>query len=117
MKFAKIFFAATIFAAALAARSDSAGLKSEFANPPADSLPRTWWHWIDGNVTKSGITADLEAMRKAGIGSATILDITSDLPRGPVKTLSPEWYGLVNHAVKEAARLGMKITVHNCPGW
>ena len=117
MKFAKIFFAAAVFAAALAARSDSAGLKSEFANPPADSLPRTWWHWIDGNVTKSGITADLEAMRKAGIGSATILDITSGLPRGPVKTLSPEWYGLVNHAVKEAARLGMKITVHNCPGW
>ena len=82
-----------------------------------ESLPRTWWHWIDGNITEEGITADLEAMRKVGIGSATILDITSGLPKGPVKTLSPRWYELVNHAVKEAERLGMEITVHNCPGW
>lgn len=101
----------------LAMAENSDNLKSGFKSPPVESLPRTWWHWIDGNITEEGITADLEAMRKVGIGSATILDITSGLPKGPVKTLSPRWYELVNHAVKEAERLGMEITVHNCPGW
>ena len=41
-----------------------------FAAPPAAARPHVWWHWMNGNVTKAGITADLEAMAKAGIGGA-----------------------------------------------
>ena len=28
--------------------------------------------WIDGNVTREGITADLEAMQRAGIGGVML---------------------------------------------
>jgi hypothetical protein len=28
----------------------------------------TWWHWLDGSVTREGITADLEAIQRAGLG-------------------------------------------------
>lgn len=92
-------------------------IKSGFANPPTESLPRAWWHWINGNISKEGITADLEAMHKMGLGSATILDVSCSHFTGDVETLSPKWYEYVNFAINEAARLGMEITVSNCPGW
>ncbi len=31
----------------------------DFRNPPASASPHTWWHWMNGNVTKEGITDDL----------------------------------------------------------
>src|SRR5258708_24092473 len=45
-------------------------LAAGFANPPSSARPHTWWHWCNGNISKDGITADLEAMKKAGIGRA-----------------------------------------------
>jgi len=95
-----------------------------FANPPADARPQTWWHWMNGNVTKEGITADLEAMARIGIGGAQIFNAAQhdDLlrhtePPGPIKTLSPEWMALTQHAIREAERLGLELAIHNCPGW
>src|SRR5436309_1865897 len=41
-------------------------LERGFADPPASARPHTWWHWINGNVTPEGITADLEAMQRVG---------------------------------------------------
>ncbi|NLG13209.1 MAG: hypothetical protein GX561_03250 [Lentisphaerae bacterium] len=93
------------------------GLEEGFQSPPMNARPQTWWHWIDGNITRDGITKDLEAMAKVGLGGATILDITGPAPSGPVKTVSPEWFGLVQHAIVEARRLGLEISLHNCPGW
>ncbi len=39
-------------------------LDQGFANPPAGARPHTWWHWMNCNVTREGITADLEAMAR-----------------------------------------------------
>lgn len=58
----------------LAARSEDK-LEQDFANPPADARPQTYWHWMNGNVTKEGITADLEAMARIGIGGAAIFNV------------------------------------------
>ena len=43
-------------------------LPSSFVHPPSSAKPQVWWHWVNGNVSKPGITADLEAMKRAGIG-------------------------------------------------
>ena len=43
-------------------------LEEGFKNPPESALPRTWWHWTNSNVTKEGITKDLEWMKRVGIG-------------------------------------------------
>jgi hypothetical protein len=40
----------------------SDALERGFLDPPAAARPRVWWHWMNGNVTKEGITADLEWM-------------------------------------------------------
>src|SRR5262245_3546300 len=44
------------------------GLEQGFDTPPDEAKPRVWWHWMNGNISKEGITADLEWMKRAGIG-------------------------------------------------
>jgi hypothetical protein len=79
--------------------------------------PHTWWHWMNGNVTKAGITLDLEAMARVGIGGFQNFDAGTGIPKGPVVYLSSEWLELKKHAISEANRLGLEFTMHNCPGW
>ncbi len=88
-----------------------------FSKPPSSAKPHTWWHWMNGNVTREGITLDLEAMARAGIGGFQNFDAGTGIPKGPVQYLSPEWLELKRHAINEADRLGLEFTMHNCPGW
>ncbi|MDH7571810.1 MAG: glycosyl hydrolase, partial [Armatimonadota bacterium] len=92
-------------------------LAAGFTRPPDSAKPHTWWHWMNGNATREGITADLEAMRRVGVGGAQIFNVDCGITPGPVKIMSPEWRALMQHAFAEAARLGLEICVHNCPGW
>ncbi len=93
----------------------------EFQNPPRGAKINTWWHWLDGNITKEGITKDLEAMKAQGIVQATILNVglfdDRDFGVQRVKFGSGEWFGMFNWALKEADRLGIKLGAHNCDGW
>ena len=95
--------------------SDS--LRAGFTNPPASAKVRTWWHWLNGNISKEGITADLEAMQRVGIQEAQIFNGDMGYPEGPVTYLSPEWLELFKFAVQEAQRLGLEIGFHNGAGW
>src|ERR1700723_1528160 len=45
-------------------------LRNGFTDPPNVARPRVWWHWLNGNITKEGITLDLEWMKRIGIGGA-----------------------------------------------
>lgn len=92
-------------------------LGSNFQNPPDSAKPQTWWHWVDGNITREGITADLEAMKHVGLGGAQLFDVSANLPAGPVAYGSAEWRSLVKHALEEACRLGLDMGIHNCAGW
>ncbi len=85
---------------------------------PADSLrPWVYWVWMDGNLSREGITADLESMKHAGIGGAIIMEVNVGIPQGPVKFMSPEWRRHFGHAIAEAQRLGLEITLITGPGW
>ena len=92
-------------------------LEAGFLNPPDSARPQTWWHWMNGNITKAGITADLEAMKQIGLGGATIVNVDCGIPRGPVSFMSPEWRDDFKFAVQEANRLGLELCVENCAGW
>src|SRR5208283_6058841 len=74
---------------ACAASADS--LENGFRNPPESAKPQTWWHWMNGNITKAGLTADLEAMKQIGLGGATIVNVDCGIPRGNVPFMSAEW--------------------------
>ncbi len=66
-------------------------LQANFLNPPDSAKPQTWWHWMNGNVSKQGITADLEAMQRVGVGGFEAFHVTDGVPAGPVGYLSDEW--------------------------
>ena len=83
-------------------------LAAGFRTPPASVRPHTWWHWMNGNVTKEGITADLKAMKQVGIGGAQMFTVDQDIPAGPAKYAGPKWRALTAFAVKEASRLGLE---------
>ncbi len=89
-------------------------LENNFLNPPEATKPRCYWYWMYGQVSREGITRDLEAMKRVGIGEGYIGIIEGG---DKVKALSDEWWGLVEHAVREGTRLGVDIGLFNCPGW
>lgn len=114
--------AAFLFLSAIAGAAFAAGdMAAEFASPPPAAKPHVWWHWMAGNVTKSGITADLEAMADAGIGGAIMFDAGLGtrwgVPEGPIVFNTPEWYAMVKFAASEAKRLGLELGMANCSGW
>lgn len=76
-----------------------------------------YWEWMNGNISKEGITKDLEYMKDAGIESAFIFDAWVGVDRGPVDFGSREWVEAVRHACKEAKRLGITLGLHNSPGY
>ncbi|MDR0901561.1 MAG: hypothetical protein LBM92_02195, partial [Opitutaceae bacterium] len=92
-------------------------LESGFDAPPGSARPLTWWHWISGNVTKAGITADLTAMKDAGIAGVQLFDAGIYLPPGPVRYGTDNWHDHVHFAIREAARLGLDVSLMNTPGW
>jgi hypothetical protein len=105
------------FAATTTARPQATdALRSGFETPPDEAKPRTWWHWVSGNISKEGITLDLEAMKRVGIAEAQVFNVDQG-PTGPVRTLSPEWNELTKFAIQEADRLGIELAFENCAGW
>jgi hypothetical protein len=113
-----VLFAVVVLALCGAIRASSEDeLVRGFRNPPPSARPHTWWHWINGNITKEGITADLEAMKRVGIGGAQIFNVEVGVPAGKVPFMSPTFREMIRHAAKEANRLGLELCVHNCAGW
>ena len=116
---------ATLAAALPATAADNHGdaildaLAPGFQSPPPAARPWVYWFWNNGNVTSNGITADLEAMRRAGIGGVLIMDVVERFapPRGTAEFMNPEWQNLFEFSVQEAGRLGLEINMANGPGW
>lgn len=92
-------------------------LAAEFRTPPDSARPLTWWHWLNGTITRDGITADLEAMKRAGLGGCYLFNCGGRMPEGDVRFLQPKWLEMMDHTLREAERLGLKFGVHNCDGF
>lgn len=92
-------------------------LEDGFNNPPNEAKARTWWHWLNGHISKKGITADLEAMKQVGIQEFQLFNVALNFPKGPVNYLSDEWLDLFHFAAKEAKRLDLEMAFHNSAGW
>jgi len=55
-----------------------------FARPPQSARPWVYWFPLDGNLSREGITADLEAMQRVGIGGVLYMETAQGTPTGPV---------------------------------
>ena len=92
-------------------------LEEGFRQPPDSARPWVYWFPLDGNITSNGITADLEAMKRVGIGGALYMETAFGTPPGPASFAGPLWRNLFKHLLAEASRLGIKVNVNNDAGW
>ena len=95
--------------------------EGEFRNPSVANRPETYVFLIGGNVAKPGITADFEAIKDAGIAGILLFHGQYGKPwpgvSPQIKCLSESWDGLVRFVADECQRLGLSLSMHNCPGW
>ena len=97
--------------------------QTAFLHPDRIYYPETWFHFINTNIRREGITKDLEAIAASGIqGVQFFHGQQGDTKEWPgteehVKCLSPEWEELVKHTAEEAHRLGLRFSLQTCPGW
>ena len=56
-------FALALTGCALARAAAADSLAETFRTPPPTARPLVWWHWINGNITREGITAWGSAVR------------------------------------------------------
>jgi hypothetical protein len=95
-------------------------LETGFLNPPDGAKPRVWWHWMNGNITKEGIRADLEWMHRVGIGGFQNFDAALNTPQIVKKRLvymTPEWKDAFRFTAKLADSLGLEMAIAGSPGW
>ena len=114
--------AAAVSAASVSAAgpADNGTLEQRFEQPGASARPRVWWHWIDGNVTREGISRDLEWMKRIGVAGFQLFDVGRGYPalvEHPVSFMSPAWLDDIRFAASEADRLGLEMTIASADGW
>ena len=110
-----ILVASCVLLAAAWARGGD--LAEEFGSPPAAARPWVYWFWLNGNINREGITADLEAMKRVGIGGVLIMEVDQGAPKGPARFGSPQWRELFKFVCCEAHRLGLEVNMNNDAGW
>ena len=80
-------------------------LKQGFRNPSDACKPHTFWHWMNGHVTRESITRDLEDMKRIGLGGFMLWNTHEGIPKGPVKYASQQWWELLEHTMSEAEEI------------
>ncbi len=92
-------------------------LATNFASPPDSARIWVYWFWLNSNITREGITADLEAMKRVGIGGVLIMEVDQGAPVGPVAFMGDQWREMFKHMTAEASRLGIEVNMNNDAGW
>ena len=102
------------------AQEPSTTFEKSFLSPPDSARPRTWWHLTGGNVTKEGITKDLEWMKRVGIAGFQLADVSYGSGQSVENKLmfgTPEWLDAVRFAATEADRMNLEMAIFSSAGW
>ena len=95
----------------------------DFQNPPQDAQIRVWWHWMDSNISKEGIKADLDWMKATGIGGVQQFDAGGTMMGGGqsiverLPYMQDGWKDAFRYAIDYADQLGMEVAIASAPGW
>ena len=116
----KAFWLGCLFSVVTPTLCAQSTMEEQFVHPPDTAKPRVWWHWLSGNVTQEGITADLEWMHRVGIGGFQMFDGDLSTPRfvdHPLTWMTPEWKAAWHHSAAEADRLHLEMGMAASGGW
>ncbi|MEN8201175.1 MAG: glycosyl hydrolase [Bacteroidota bacterium] len=92
-------------------------IQEGFITPADTNTLWCYYYWIEDDISKEGITKDLEAMKEFGLGTVLIGNINPPEENGPVPLFSDAWWDAMVHVVEEGHRLGIDVGMFNCPGW
>lgn len=88
-----------------------------FKHPQDNARTKVWWFHGETETTKEGITADLEAFKRMGIGGVVYYDQSHGKAENALKGFSAEWWTMFRFAAAEAKRIGLTFEVHISNGY
>ncbi|MGQ7947306.1 glycosyl hydrolase [Flavobacterium sp. WC2509] len=92
-------------------------IRSEFAQGSDSARTKLWWFHGETETTKEGITADLEAFKREGVGGVVYYDQQHGKGEHALAAFSPIWWGMFRFAASEAKRLGLTFETHLSNGY
>jgi hypothetical protein len=119
MMIRKIFCALLISYIFLQCSQPAADLQPAWPEITRETKPWTRWWWHGSALTKEGITAEMEAYKKAGLGGVEITPIygVHGYEDKFVNYLTTQWMELLMHTLKEGERLDLGIDMATGTGW
>ncbi len=88
-----------------------------FSVPQDTCRTKVWWFHGETETTREGITADLEAYKKAGVGGVVYYDQVHKPTDKALDAMSPEWWNMLKFAAKEAKRIGLTFEINISNGY
>ena len=97
-------------------------LTEGFRNPGKEVRPRAYWDWLNGDVSKAGLTLDLEEAKAKGLGGLLMWDTQAMINPNGLIPAGPSFMGnesveAILHSMKEAARLDLDLGLVCASGW
>lgn len=88
-----------------------------FENVQDSARTKAWWFHGETETTKEGITADLEAYKKAGVGGVVYYDQTHWKMENALPAFSAGWWEMLRFSAEEAKRLGLTFELNISNGF
>lgn len=92
-------------------------IRSEFSQPSNAARTKLWWFHGETETTREGITADLEAFKREGVGGVVYYDQQHGKGEHALPAFSKEWWNMFRFAAAEAKRLGLTFETHLSNGY
>lgn len=90
---------------------------NEFSNPTDSTRTKVWWFHGETETTREGITADLEAYKRAGVGGVVYYDQVHGKAENALPAFAPQWWDMLRFAATEAKRIGLSFEVNVSNGF
>ena len=88
-----------------------------FENAQDNSRTKLWWFHGETETTREGITADLEAFKREGVGGVVYYDQQHGKGENALDAFSDAWWDMFRFAASEAKRLGLTFETHLSNGY
>lgn len=88
-----------------------------FPHVQDSARPKVWWFHGETETTREGITADLEAFKKAGVGGVVYYDQSHEKAENALPGFSPDWWKMLRFSAegKRYLEFGLEAALREVP--